>query len=153
MIEFFSSLTLWHWLIYGLGLMAMETMIPGAFFLWPGIAAILVGLIDAAVHMPWTASLSLWAVLSLASVVAWVFYRKANPKAESFSLLNRRGTEFIGQTLTLTQDMADGQGRAKAGDTVWKVVSIQDLKAGNPVIVTAVEGNSLRVVGKDQENA
>jgi len=35
----------WHWLALGVALAAVETVLPGAFFLWLGIAAFATGLI------------------------------------------------------------------------------------------------------------
>lgn len=147
MIAFLTSLTCWHWLVFGAGLMALEAFLPGAFFLWPGLAATIVGLITALLPLPWTAAVSLWALLSVMSVTGWVLYRKKHPRSESPSTLNRRGQEFIGQTLTLTKPIINGKGEIHAGDTIWRVVSSRDLPAGVTVKVTGIEGTALRVEG------
>ena len=103
MIEFLSEMQFWHWMVFGFALMAVEALAPGAFFLWPGLAAILVGLIVGLIpSLPWTASVGLWAVLSVVTAVAWIYYRRKNPSgATPLSMLNRRGEQYIGQRFTL----------------------------------------------------
>ena len=135
----------WHWMIFGVALIAVEAFIPGAFFLWPGLAAILVGLIvGLAPALPWTASVGLWAVLSVATVVAWIVYRRKNPSREKpLSMLNRRGEQYIGQRFTLDKPVINGKGEMKVADTIWRVTSKTDIPAGTPVRVVAVEGTSL----------
>ncbi|HEY8189575.1 MAG TPA: NfeD family protein [Micavibrio sp.] len=145
MIAFLSSLTCWHWLVFGVGLMAVETFLPGAFFLWPGLAATLVGLICILLPLPWTVAVPLWATLSVVTVTGWIFYRKKHPRAETPNTLNRRGHEFIGQTLTLDKPVINGKGEIHAGDTIWRVVSTGDLPAGMTVRVTALDGTALRI--------
>lgn len=146
MTEFLASLTVWHWLILGVALMAIETLIPGAFFLWLGLAAILTGLLTVIIHLPWTIAVGIWAILSVISVVAWTAYRKTHPKAEADSGLNQRGQEFVGQVFTLDKPVVNGKGEIRAGDTIWKIVSNQDLSAGVQVQVTGLDGTALRVV-------
>ena len=67
MIDFLSALTFWHWLIFGLGLMALEAFLPGAFFLWPGLAAIVVGLFGQQRYAPLA-----WWLIAAASLVLLV---------------------------------------------------------------------------------
>ncbi|MBI2234421.1 MAG: NfeD family protein [Micavibrio aeruginosavorus] len=146
MIDFLSALTFWHWLIFGLGLMALEAFLPGAFFLWPGLAAIVVGLALMGVPtLGWTAQITVWAVLSVILVTGWVLYRKKHPKAEIPNTLNQRGHEYIGQHFTLDKPVVNGKGEIRAGDTVWKTVSAIDYPIGTVVKVTGVEGTLLRI--------
>lgn len=152
MIEFLESVGLWHWFIFGAVLIALEIFVAGAFLVWLGIAALMIGIMLVFIPMVWSLSVPLWAGLSLVLVLGYLLYRKRNPQAESPFRLNRRGEEFVGQTLTVTTPVVNGHGSARAGDTIWKIVSIQDLSAGAEVVVTAVEGTSLRVIAKTQEN-
>jgi len=154
MDDFFSSMNMWHWYIFGFALMAVEIFIPGAFFLWPGLAALAVGGVVMMLDLHWSLALSLWAALSVVTVLIWAIFRRKYPKTgESGLFLNRRGQEFIGQTLLIDTPISQGKGEVHTGGTIWKVVCIQDVSPGTSVIVTAVEGSSLRVVPKDQENA
>lgn len=151
MTELFTELTFWHWFILGGILLIIEVMVPSTLFLWPGLAALLVGIAVAITPMPWTIAVTVWAVLSVVTVTGWIFYKKKHPsKADESSGLNQRGHEFIGKTLTLEKPVINGKGEVHAGDTVWKVVSNQDISAGTPVQVTGVEGISLKVEPKNQ---
>lgn len=145
MIAFLESLTLWHWLVFGAGLMTVEIFLPGAFFLWPGLAAILVGLMSSILPLHWTTSVTLWALLSLATVTGWTFYRKKHPRTETQNTLNQRGHEYIGRQFTLEKPVVNGAGEIHTADTVWKIVAGADYPAGTIVRVTGVEGTSLRV--------
>lgn len=146
MAELLSGLTYWHWLVFGVALIAMEAVIPGAFFLWPGLAAILLGVLTLVVPgLDWTIALSLWAALSVLTLTLWVLYRRKNPSPKGSNTLNRRGQELVGQELTLDSPVINGKGEIRAGDTIWRVVSAANLPAGTAVKVVAVEGTSLRI--------
>ncbi|MCL7790914.1 NfeD family protein, partial [Pasteurella multocida] len=41
-MEWFSTWSLWHWLILGFVLLIAELVIPGVFLLWWGLAAIVI---------------------------------------------------------------------------------------------------------------
>lgn len=147
MIEFFANMTSWHWLVFGIGLIALEIALPGTFLLWPGLAAIIVGLVLSLVPgLAWTSCVGLWAVLSVLTVVAFIIYRNKHPDSRPVSLLNRRGEQYVGQRFTLEKPIVNGKGDMKVDDTIWKVVSNQDIAANSVVVVTMVEGTSLRVI-------
>ena len=57
------------WLVAGLGLSAIETLAPGAFFIWFGAAAAIVGAVDYFLPMGLVAQLILFAVLVAALVL------------------------------------------------------------------------------------
>ncbi|MFN3827515.1 MAG: NfeD family protein [Micavibrio sp.] len=145
-MEFLSELTLWHWLILGGALMIVEVVIPSTFFLWPGIAAVITGILKMIIPtLSGIACVGIWAVLSLVCVVAWVMYRKKNPAPKPESTLNQRGTQYLGQTFTLTKPLENGKGEIKAGDTVWLVTGSDTLPAGALVKVSGADGSLLKV--------
>lgn len=146
MTEFLSDLTLWHWLILGGALMIVEVMVPSTFFLWPGIAAVVTGIIKLSLpSISGIACVGIWAVLSLVCVVAWVMYRKKHPAVQQENALNQRQTQYVGQVFTLTKPLENGKGEIKAGDTVWLVSGSDNLPAGASVKVTGADGSLLKV--------
>lgn len=140
------DITFWHWLILGIALIAAEIVVPGTFLLWPGIAAVLTGVLAyVAPALDWRVDALVFAVLTVASALLGrnLYARLKHPTADE-PALNRRAESLIGGIHTLASPLVDGQGRMKVGDSTWKVVG-EDLPAGTRVRVVAVEGISLRV--------
>ena len=137
-----SGLAPWTWLILGLVLIGLETVAPGIFLLWLGIAALLTGLADYGFGLSWQAASVLFAGLSLVSVLAGraLTRRGQNPDAT----LNRRGESLVGRRFTLDQPIASGEGRVRVDDTVWRVLG-PDLPAGAAVEVVRLDGATLVV--------
>ena len=70
----------WHWWILALALIIAETLLPGTFFLWMGISALVLGLVAWLIPaMGWEMQLMLFAVLSLVSIVGWRQWQRRHP--------------------------------------------------------------------------
>lgn len=136
----------WAWLIAGLVLVGLETLAPGVFLVWLGIAAILTGIVDYLLTLSWQASLVTFAALALVSVAAGRFATGARGRSGMGSMLNRRGDALVGRRFTLDQPIAGGEGRVRVDDSVWRVVG-PDLPAGAVVHVARIEGATLVVDG------
>ena len=144
MVPFIIGLGSWKWVILGAILLALELAVPGAFMMWLGLAAILVGLISFAVDWSWQAQLVAFAVFTAASVPLWRrFARKVDPQLES-PFLNRRTEALIGRVFTLERPIVDGVGAVRIDDTIWRV-SGPDAAAGSRVKVTRADGANLTV--------
>ena len=71
-MELFTNLNYWQWWIIALIFIILEMFAPGAFMLWLGIAAAVVGLIMAIFpDMGWEIQYSIFAVVSVISIIAW----------------------------------------------------------------------------------
>jgi membrane protein implicated in regulation of membrane protease activity len=146
MVDFLASMNEWHWLVFGIVLVVAEITLPGTFLLWPGLAAVIVGLTKAIVPgLDWTVCVTLWAVLSVVTVAGFIAWRKTHPAKGGSSTLNRRGEQYVGERFYIETPVVNGKGEMKVDDTVWKILSDQDLPAGASVKVVGVEGTSLRV--------
>jgi len=143
-----TTLTPWHWMTAGLILCAFELFAPSTIFLWPGIAAILTGVIALLFPgMNWHLQVAIFAVLAIATVLAGrQFYKR---KTRGPSSLNRRAENLIGKQITLTDAIKNGVGGAFVGGTRWRVLG-PDAEAGESMIVTALDGASLVVAPIDQ---
>ena len=66
----FFELGPWNWMVLGFVLLVMELITPGAFMLWIGIAALIIGALSLAI---WDAAIWTWQVQVLAFLVlsAW----------------------------------------------------------------------------------
>src|SRR5262245_41895400 len=143
-MSFIASLGPWKWVILGAILLALELSVPGAFMMWLGLAAILVGVISFAIDWSWQAQLVAFAVFTAASVPLWRrFARKVDPQLES-PYLNRRTEALIGRVFTLDKPIADGMGTVRIDDTVWRITG-PDAAAGSRVKVIRAEGVILTV--------
>ena len=135
----------WNWWLLGIGLMVVEVLVPGTFFLWMGIAAFCVGLLLVPFPgLPWQAQWLLFAALSLGAILAWRLWFSRHPEASDNPSLNRRGEQYLGRVLSLDAPIVNGAGRCRVEDSTWKVLG-PDCPAGARVRVVGVEGLALRV--------
>lgn len=137
----------WTWLIAGLILVGLETLAPGVFLVWLGVAAMLTGVGDWLLGMGWQANLILFAALALVSVLTGRALTRRPDEAEiSNPTLNRRSAAMVGRVFTLDRPIASGEGRIRVDDSVWRVTG-PDLESGRAVRVLRVEGATLVVEG------
>lgn len=133
------------WAAIALLLIAAETLAPGAFMLWMGLAAAAVFLIVLLVPgLPLLAQVIAFVLLSMVSVLVYRRWFLGHERASDSPLLNRRAEQMLGRVAPLDQSIMSGRGRIKLDDAYW-VVEGPDLVAGTPVRVVAVAGMTLRV--------
>ncbi len=141
----FFALGPWNWLILGGVLFALELMAPGAFMIWFGMAAGLVGLIAIIFDISWQTQLVLFAVLSVAAVVvARKYFRSGADDQKGRPLLNRRAHQLVGKTYVVAEAIENGTGKIRVGDTLWRAEG-PDAKQGDKVTVKGADGTTLLV--------
>lgn len=150
MVASFLALGPWAWVIVGLVLLALEVLAPGAIFLWLGVSAIVVGLLEFVFDMSWQAEVIVFGVLSLVSVIAYRMYMRGRTNATDRPFLNRRISGLIGRTYQLHQAIDHGEGRIRVNDTLWRVRG-PDLPQGTSVKVVSSDGAVLIVEAADGE--
>jgi membrane protein implicated in regulation of membrane protease activity len=137
-----------HWWILAVGLIILEVFAPGAFFLWLGIAAGVVGgLVYLMPDTGWEYQILIFSVLSVVSIVVWRKFFKGSPSDTDQPTLNRRGEQYVGRVFTLEEPVVNGQGKIRVDDSTWKIHG-DDCPAGTRVEVTGVEGTVLHVMLK-----
>ncbi|MCE3002997.1 MAG: NfeD family protein [Xanthomonadaceae bacterium] len=133
------------WLALGLVLMAAETMVPGAFLLWFGLAALVMGaLVWLLPDLHGLAQALLFGGLALVAVQIYRAYFRQHEPVGDQPLLNRRSEQYVGRVFVLETAIENGFGRIKIGDSLWTVRG-EPLPAGTRVEVTAVDGMNLVV--------
>jgi membrane protein implicated in regulation of membrane protease activity len=143
-VSWLAHLAWWHWLVAAVALAALEALFPGAVAIWFGAAAAVIGVLMLVLDIPWQLQYIGFAALGVVAMVAYRNYLKRHPFEDEQPNLNLRGHQYIGSELVLIEAIAQGSGKAKLGDGVWKV-SGPDLPAGARVKVIGVNGTILTV--------
>lgn len=149
MNELLNSLTYWHWLAFGLALLAAELLGAAGYLLWLGISALLVGGLLTFIPMSWQLQWVSFGVFSL--VTTWLWWRKQFKKDKTLDdtrNLNQKEKQLIGQVITLDSDIPAGRGRIRVGDTTWSAYSEHEIKAGSAVVITELNGITLTIEPK-----
>ena len=144
LIEYLSTIGKWNWLILSAAFLVLELLAPGAFMLWLGLSALLVGLISFFVDWPWQFQLVAFAVFALASIPLWrrFAHRVERPGDQPF--LNRRADAFVGREFTLEKPIVSGSGTVKIDDTIWRLTG-PDVPGGSRVKVVRADAAMLVV--------
>jgi hypothetical protein len=125
--------------------MGLELLLPGAFLLWLGFAALLTGIADWAFGLSWQVAVLVFAVLSVGAVLAGRAATRDRDEEESGRpALNRRGQSLVGQVFILDAPIVGGSGRIRVDDSSWRIVG-PEMAAGASVRVMRVEGATLVV--------
>jgi inner membrane protein len=141
----------WAWIIGGAIVAGLEILLPGAYLLWIGLGAIVVGLVlSVAPELPlaWQAMVFAASMLLCLGVGVWLQNRRRT--AEPASTLNRETASMIGQRYMAITPFVHGRGRIRVQDTSFAAVSEDAIAEGEMVVVTAfVDGRAVvaRVAG------
>ncbi|MGE0565742.1 MAG: NfeD family protein [Pseudolabrys sp.] len=143
-MSFIQSLGVWSWFIGGVALMIAEVFVPGAFLLWLGIAAVIVGVISLVIDWSWQLQFVAFAVLSVAAIPLWRHFGRPVEDHSDHTFLNRRTDALVGRVFTLETPLIDGSGTVRIDDTVWRVRG-PDAPGGSRVKVVSADGATLTV--------
>lgn len=141
---------MWIWGAIGFILLAAE-MATGTFYvLWFGIAALIVAILTWLMpEISISIQLILFAIISIATLFVWrTYYRKI----ETHSRVGQAQGEEIGRVGSIIERVnATQNGRIQfaqgvMGSREWVAVSDVAIEVGQQAVVTAVEGNALRVI-------
>ena len=135
----------WHWIALGLGLMAVEMLVPSFFFLWLGVAALAVGIIMLAIpDLWWSIQWTLFAVVGIGSFFATRMFMKGKKHEHNASTLNKRGAHWMGEIIVIETAIENGRGKATVGDSLWSVTG-PDMPVGAKATVVGVDGTEVKV--------
>jgi membrane protein implicated in regulation of membrane protease activity len=144
LIDYLVAWGKWSWLILAAILFVIELLTPGAFMLWLGLSALLVGVISFFVAWSWQYQLIAFAVFALASVPLWLRFARHVEKPHDQPFLNRRADAFVGRVFTLERPIVSGNGTVRIDDTVWRLAGA-DAPAGSRVKVVRADAATLVV--------
>ena len=129
------------WIIIGLGLLILETIIPGVFIMWFGIGALITSLLTG-LFPDITQQLFLFVVISLSLLVIYVkFFKNKMEIEEEKEQQNNTSDYLVNKTGVVVSSK-----RVKVGDTEWIIANQSiDFKEGEKVIIKEVIGSSLKL--------
>ena len=145
-IGLFTHIDYIAWLVAGLVLCAAETLAPGAFLIWIGAAAVILGMVEFFLPMEFTAQLLLFAALVVALVVVGRRIYGSIDRGSPPQPLGR-AEGLVGKEFFLDRAIERGFGCIRVDDSVWRVTG-EDMSAGAKVRVTGVEQGALLRVAK-----
>ncbi len=147
-ISFIDQMSYWHWFAFGSILLIVEIITPTFYFLWPGVAAVTVGVLKLFVpDLSWQVAITVFGVMSVVSTIIWtVFYRRGKT-TDAASNLNQRTRHYTGRRAVVAEGFRSGRGPILIDDTRWQAISDDgsDLAPGAAVEVTGADGATLRV--------
>lgn len=132
------------WAALALLLLAAETLAPGAFLLWLGLAAATVFVLVLLFDLPLLAQVALFIALSFVSIQVYRRWFRGHETPSDQPALNRRTQALIGRVVPLERAIVNGVGRVQIADAFWEVQG-PDLPAGTAVRIVGADGMSLRV--------
>ena len=141
----------WHWIVLGIGLMALEMILPSFVALWFGAAAILVGVIALIIpSLGLSIQVLCWVVLSI--LLTWLWFRFMQPLSKDRTKAGLSREAIVGETgQVLSPPTSERRGTLRfsvpiLGADEWSFICDDDLEAGDRVRVSDISGNSLIVV-------
>jgi|SRR5215510_4708787 len=139
----------WHWLALGATLVGLEIISTTFYFLWPGIAAGIVGaLLYFFPDLSFELQIILFSVIAVVSTVIWKRYAPASwTSTEQHPTLNRRAAQYEGRRVRVMASFAGGRGAVQLDDTRWsaKTDDGSDPQQGETVTIVGADGTVLVV--------
>ena len=138
-------MTYLHWWVIAGVLLIVEIFAPGAYFLWLGVAAVVVGgIMLVGPDVGWQYQFLMFGILGVVNIAVWRMYQKKHPGKSDRPTLNRRGEQYVGRVFTLSEPITNGVGKIRVDDSTWKVEG-KDCPVGTQITVTGVDGTILKV--------
>ena len=136
----------WMWVLLGLGLLALELLVPGGFiFLFFGISAIVVGLM-VALGLLGTHVMQ-WLFFSVFSIIALLALRK--PLRARFAINTVGAVDSVTHEIAIAQDefAVDGTGQVEFRGSPWNAKNVggHPIAKGQRCHVKRIEGLTLYI--------
>lgn len=151
MAEFYdilTNMTAWHWLILAAGLLVLEVLTGGTtYLLWPAAAAFALALLSFVLPLNWQIEWFLFALVTFILTIVGSLYLRPLLNKGGVADMNDRAAQLLEKTAETLSDFTNGRGRVRVDDTEWSATSSDgsDLKAGQKVVIDAVNGTILSV--------
>ena len=118
MADWLTTWSVWHWLVLGFVLLIGETLVPGVFLLWWGLAAIVTAGVMALVpSLSLTVLAVFYAILAIIlSLLWWKYQHSKDNHDQSRTTLNQRDHTLLGKKGTVLEI-----GSTQSANHLWRV--------------------------------
>lgn len=134
----------WLWIALGLGLAALEMLVPGVYLVWLALAALATGTLAFVIDVGLPLQIVEFVFLSLIFVYTARRIYGDQPIESDDPLLNNRMARLVGQIGAVSHAIEHGEGRVRHGDSEWPARG-PELAAGERVRITGFDGGTLIV--------
>ncbi len=138
----------WHWWMLAAALLTLEFLALGtfgSFFLWPAIAAAIIGFLTLLFPMlSLEYQVIILGLVSIVSVLVGRLYLGKYPLGNDEPFLNRRGAELVGRTYYVSEAIVNGIGRIDVDDGSWCVEG-PDCSVGTHIKVVSAGNVRLKI--------
>ena len=146
----------WGWFILAIGLIVLEMLLGGQFFIWLSGAAAATGLVGVVLQLfnvvtGWEVYVLTFCICSFAGLGMW-YYQMVNRKQgqHSSDYINHRTNQFVGQQVKVSRAIENGRGKVLVDDTAW-IAEGEDCPVGSKVKIVGASGTVLKVCLIDPE--
>jgi hypothetical protein len=146
--EFLNSQPAWHWWALGALLLAIEISSTTQYLLWPGLAALVIGVIKYFdPSLDGRLAVFLFAVVSVGATAAWKRSAWGRAERNTHATLNERSAQYIGRVVKAEETFVNGRGAVRVDDTRWNaaVVDGSAPAKGDMLQITGADGVELKV--------
>ncbi len=146
--DFLNGQPDWHWWTLGAILLAIEIASTTQYLLWPGIAALLVGVLKFAdPSLDGRLAVFLFAVIAVGATIAWKRSPLGRADRTTHPTLNDRSAQYTGRHVVALDDFAGVRGAVRVDDSRWNAMTSDGSspKKGAALEVTGSDGTTLMV--------
>lgn len=156
MEEFLIDLTRWEWwTIIAFTSLILEIFIPGAVFIWPALAAMMVALLAAFFPLTWEQNCILFTLLAITiGAFSRSAYTKLRYRSDNINL-NENRERMQGTTCEVMEVITPTSGRVRLHDSSWsaRIIEGPNLPVGSLVEIIDLKGNNYIVKATSIPNA
>jgi hypothetical protein len=145
---FLNAQPAWHWWALGAVLLALEIASTTQYLLWPGIAALIVGVLKFFyAGLDGRLAVFLFALIAVGATVVWKRSSWGRADRHTHHHLNDRSAQYVGRVVKAEENFINGRGPVRVDDTRW-IAHVVDGSApgkGDRLQISGADGAELKV--------
>jgi membrane protein implicated in regulation of membrane protease activity len=145
---FLNEQPAWHWWALGAILLTFEIASTTQYLLWPGLAALMVGVLKFFdPSLDGRLAVFLFAVISVIATAAWKRSAWGRADRDTHNTLNERSAQYIGRVVRAEENFVNGRGAVRVDDTRWNAVVTDGSTPvkGDMLTISAADGAVFKV--------